>query len=57
MKKLLGILVLCLLICSNAFPKDIKLKCQTEDEEDQMYVTFNKKKIQVFGFSESNQLL
>ena len=47
MKKLLGILVLCLLICSNAFPKDIKLKCQTEDEEDQAYVTFNKKKIQV----------
>ena len=47
MKRFLMILVLGLLICSNAFPKDIKLKSQTEDEEDQAYVTFNKKKIQV----------
>ena len=43
MTRFLMILVLGLLICSNAFPKDSKLKCQSEDAEDQAYVTFNKK--------------
>ncbi len=56
MKKLLGILVLGLLFCNNAFSKDIKLNCVSEDEEHKVYVTFNKKKIQVLGFSGSNQL-
>ena len=56
MKKLLGIVVLGLLFCNNSFSKDIKLNCVSEDEEHKVYVTFNKKKIQVLGFSGSNQL-
>ena len=56
MKKAIVIVVLGLLFCNNSFSKDIKLNCVSEDEEHKVYVAFNKKKIQVLGFSGSNQL-